>query len=95
MYRIKRGSIITESQYGVELKSIIVTDVKVVNDCQQEFHAQLLEVNGEPKGKDSLIHYLVGGAYGSGINVKTYCADCDDTGLFYQIEDTPCHCQEI
>lgn len=22
------------------------------------------------------------------------CRDCEDTGLFYQIEDTPCHCQE-
>lgn len=86
MYKIQRGSVIREQGYGCYVESTIITDVEVLDNGQQKFVSETKE--------GYTVSYLVGGTYAPAIEVLSYCKDCDDTGLFYQMEGVCCHCQE-
>lgn len=77
MENIRKGSIISESQYGCVIISEIVSDVEALHTNkprtnQQQFKAKVIEVNGLPKANGNTIDYLIGGAYGADINVVKY-----------------------
>ena len=76
-HKIRKGSIISEGQYGVVLVSEIISDVKVLHQDkprtnQQEFKAKVIEVNGVPKEDGDVVDYLIGGSYGANITVVKY-----------------------
>ena len=77
MTELRKGSIISEYQYGVELVCEIISDVTTV-DTQQEFQAKVVSVNGITKKDGStdessgIVEYLIGGAYGASIQVLQY-----------------------
>ncbi len=64
MYKIRKGSVISESCYGFTIVSTIVSEVEVVNGDQQKFTTET-----DRGGK---VEYLVGGTYGSHINILEY-----------------------
>lgn len=80
MYKIRKGSIISESAYGLTLVCEIVTDVEDISQVklgkhgikQQRFQAKIISANGNPKPEGEVFEYLVGGAYGSCIEVLEY-----------------------
>lgn len=80
MYKIRKGSIISESAYGVELFCEIVSDVEEISHVklgkpdivQQKFTAKVISVNGKTKSDGSVVEYLVGGTYGTCIEVLEY-----------------------
>lgn len=71
MTKLRKGSIISEYQYGVELVCEIISEVTTV-DTQQEFQAKVVSVNGVTKKDGSIVEYLIGGAYGASIQVLQY-----------------------
>lgn len=80
MKNIRKGIIISESQYGCVIFSEIISDITglytekagVEHLHQQQFKAKVIEVNGVPKANGSIIDYLIGGTYGADINVVKY-----------------------
>ena len=73
MYKIRKGSIISENQYFVTLTCEIVSDVKILpRSNRQAFKAKVISVNDEPQSNGKIVDYLVGGAYGASISVLKY-----------------------
>ena len=80
MYKIRKGSLISENAYLGELVCEIVSDVEEISQVklgkhdikQQRFQAKIISVNGNPKPEGEVFEYLVGGAYGSCIEVLEY-----------------------
>ena len=76
-HKLRKGSIIEETQYGTTITSEIITDVNVLHvgkpqTCQKEFKAKIIKVNGKLQTKVKIIDYLIGGTYGTTINVVEY-----------------------
>ncbi|CAH9014133.1 conserved hypothetical protein [Vibrio phage 249E41-1] len=76
-HKLRKGSVITESQYGVTLESEIISEIKILHQDkprtnQQEFKAKVISINGIPKEEGNIIDYLVGGTYGANIKVVKY-----------------------
>ena len=80
MQKIRKGSIISESAYGLTLVCEIVTNVEDISQVklgkhgikQQRFQAKIISVNGNHKSDGDIVEYLVGGAYGACIEVLEY-----------------------
>lgn len=80
MYKIRKGSLISENAYLGELVCEIVSDVEEISQVklgkhdikQQRFQAKIISVNGNHKSDGDIVEYLVGGAYGSCIEVLEY-----------------------
>lgn len=77
MTNLRKGSIISEYQYGVELVCEIISDITIIESGKfqnnpQEFQAKVLSVNGIAKKDGSVVEYLIGGAYGASIQVLQY-----------------------
>ncbi|ALM62031.1 hypothetical protein AXI64_gp039 [Vibrio phage qdvp001] len=81
MYNIRKGSIIKESMYGVNLISEVVSEVTVLHEGKSrtnryEFQAKIIKQDYDGNEHDivngSVIDYLVGGTYGAIITVLEY-----------------------
>ena len=71
MKNIRKGSVISESQYGMTIVSKIVTEI-VVTNAQQEFQAKIISINDVAQQDGDVIDYLIGGTYGARIEVLQY-----------------------
>lgn len=76
-HKLRKGSIIEETQYGTTITSEIITDLNVLHvgkprTCQQEFKARIIKVNGKPQPNGNIMDYLIGGSYGAEITVVEY-----------------------
>ena len=85
MKPLTNGCVIREYGYGTYIDSTITSDVTYNEKGQDIFTSETAE------GKE--VNYQKNPA---SLEVLSYppCRDCDGSGLFYQIEDCKCHCQD-
>ena len=84
MKPLVKGCVIREIGYLTHIDSIITSEVVYNDKGQAMFTSETL--GGIP------IEYQKNPA---SLEVLSYpCRDCGGSGLFYQIEDCVCHCQE-
>lgn len=71
MQQIRKGSVISESQYEMTIVSKIVSDI-TVNSTTWEFQAKIISINDVAQQDGAVIDYLIGGTYGAHVEVLQY-----------------------